>query len=959
MDDFDHSMLIAEQDWDCFCTVSEECSVQQAKLAVLDDSGLSDNDDDKTSIHVSSPSTKASSEPLYKKDSSAEGQTQCKTQEIGQLENSEFTECNAKTAGQACDIRLNDQGASYECLELDHNKTNEDSNSSDQTDLDVGILRGNGESQGENRSSQAIIKLVSEMSSPFTQDIGHGNSTDGTETGTEVTDSSSVPTKEKERWFVTVNDSPVRLREKAGTSGQKKRRKKKSSKNVSQHSGVIIENHASLNNNTEADIKIIERQTIQVKFEQPPKCASEENNAHNENSSSHLPNIHDVLHNQDIKCESPAGSSDDEWENISYAIHLKKESTTDIPEAKLESNPPSINSSSLLTPKQIPQSVFKNVDGPLPQIWNHERTAFNYECQPTIDHLSHFNDTGEGSPRFILGASTPTAPSDTEEERKELQELFRQSMDNVKESLTPQEIHCLQSSSNSAKTLEAAVGPTRPIYAISSFWDEMEKFTINDILQLRTGNNSSPLRESIIQGECSPIETADAHLQDRGEVDSKDESVEDSGLVDDAADSDYFTHVDDSRPDRSSCEFSTFSDFDEEFLNLFHTSANPSPEPLDSQEQTQNFLGSTSGKDLLQEGPEQTKSSYQSESEEIASLCPPESELQPYMYSEAQMQEMLLTTSDQDNTMSTFLLDHCNMRRSTPSPVLSISDILEDQCLLSLFEILRNDTQLEQRQERSPGRSTSVVSLPFAQNLSVPETYDYLLSDFEVDVLFTSEQSTTKSEKKMVPIYSSSHSVVRDLVFPEVEEVKHSDSEKKSAQIRNQQTRYASPSGTPNLCYITSHSNQRTWRNLSLRRIKLSFMEKTWCRMATSCVFPKTTTADKAITANCGTRITSNSSVAHSNFPMLLLENQALGRLTDQQIHVGATLSGPDRDCFFFSLKQADMCLVCIAFASWVLKSTNLQSADMWKAALLANVSAISAIQYLRRYVKEVTEDEP
>ncbi|XP_051996416.1 uncharacterized protein LOC127653679 [Xyrauchen texanus] len=952
MDDFDHSVLIAEQDWDSFCTESEECSVQQAKLADLDDSGLSDNDDDKTSIHVSSPSTQASPEPLFEKDSSAEGQTHCKTQEKGQSENSEFTECNAKTAGQASDIRLNDQGASYDCLDFDNNNTNEDSNPTDQTDLDVGNLRGNGKSQGENRSSQAIIKLVSEMSSPCTQDIGHGNSTDGTETGTEETDSSPVPTKEKERWFVTVNDSPVRLREKASTSGQKKRRKKKS-----QHSSVRIENHATLNNNAEADIKITERQTIQVKSEKPPKCESEENNAHNENSSSHLPNIHNVLHNQDIKCDSPAGSSDDEWENISYAIHLKKESTTDIPEAKLESNPASINSSSHLTPKQIPQSVFKNVDGPLQQIWNHESTAFNNECQPTIDHLSHFNDTGVGSPRFIVGASTPTAPSDTEEERKELQELFRQPMDNVKDSSTHQEIQCLQSSSNSAKTLEAAVGPARPIYAISSFWDEMEKLTINDILQLRTANNSSPLRESNIPEECRPVETVDANLQDRGEVDSKDESIDDSGLVDDNADSDYFTHVDDSRPDRSSCEFSTFSDFDEEFLNLFHASANPSPEPHVSQEQTQSFLGSTSGKDLLQEGPEQTKSRYQSESEE--SPCPPESELQPYMYSETHMQEMLLTTNDQDTTVSTFLLDHCTMRRSTPSPVLSISDILEDQCLLSLFEILRNDTELEQRQERSPGRSTSVVSLPFAQNLSVPETFEYLFSDFEVDVLFTSEQSTTKSEKKMVPIYSSSRSVIRDLVFPKVEEVKHSNSENKSVPIRDQQTRCSSPSGTPNLCFITSHNNQTTWRNLSLRRIKLSFMEKTWCRMATSCVFPKTTIADKAITANFGTGITSNSSIAYSKLPMLLLENQTLGQLTHQQIHVGTTLSGPDRDCFFFSLKQADMCLVCIAFASWVLKSTNLKSADMWKAALLANVSAISAIQYLRRYVKEVTEDEP
>ncbi|XP_051562728.1 uncharacterized protein LOC127446105 [Myxocyprinus asiaticus] len=259
MDDLDHSVLIADQDWDCFCTESEECSVQQAKLAALDDFGLSDNDDDKTVMHVSSPSTQASLDNLSEKDSSTEGQIQYKTQEIGQSENSEFTECIARSAEQTSDSRLNDQGVTYECLYLDRNKTNEDNDPTDQPDLDVDNLRGNDESQGEKKSSQAIIESVSEMSLPCTQDIKHGNSTDGTETETEVTDSLPMPKKEKERWFVTVNDSPVHLREKANTSGQKKTRKKKSSKNLSEHKGVTTEKHASLNNNTEADNKIIER----------------------------------------------------------------------------------------------------------------------------------------------------------------------------------------------------------------------------------------------------------------------------------------------------------------------------------------------------------------------------------------------------------------------------------------------------------------------------------------------------------------------------------------------------------------------------------------------------------------------------------------------------------------------------------------------------------------------------
>ncbi|KAG8002745.1 PGC-1 and ERR-induced regulator in muscle protein 1 [Nibea albiflora] len=71
-------------------------------------------------------------------------------------------------------------------------------------------------------------------------------------------------------------------------------------------------------------------------------------------------------------------------------------------------------------------------------------------------------------------------------------------------------------------------------------------------------------------------------------------------------------------------------------------------------------------------------------------------------------------------------------------------------------------------------------------------------------------------------------------------------------------------------------------------------------------------------------------------------------RHEDLQIAV----SNPRLDASLLPLKQSDMCLVCIAFASWVLKTTNPQVGDAWKAVLLANVSALSAIRYLRKYVK-------
>lgn len=53
--------------------------------------------------------------------------------------------------------------------------------------------------------------------------------------------------------------------------------------------------------------------------------------------------------------------------------------------------------------------------------------------------------------------------------------------------------------------------------------------------------------------------------------------------------------------------------------------------------------------------------------------------------------------------------------------------------------------------------------------------------------------------------------------------------------------------------------------------------------------------------------------------------------LPTQNISVFEGLDAP-----FLPLKQSDMCLVCIAFASWVLKTANPQVGDAWKAGTCA-----------------------
>nr|XP_056721393.1 PGC-1 and ERR-induced regulator in muscle protein 1 [Euleptes europaea] len=51
------------------------------------------------------------------------------------------------------------------------------------------------------------------------------------------------------------------------------------------------------------------------------------------------------------------------------------------------------------------------------------------------------------------------------------------------------------------------------------------------------------------------------------------------------------------------------------------------------------------------------------------------------------------------------------------------------------------------------------------------------------------------------------------------------------------------------------------------------------------------------------------------------------------------------------ALTHRDMCLGFVAFASWAVKTSNLQAPDAWKIVLLANFGTLSAIRYFRRQI--------
>ncbi|NXH46656.1 PERM1 protein, partial [Dicaeum eximium] len=52
-------------------------------------------------------------------------------------------------------------------------------------------------------------------------------------------------------------------------------------------------------------------------------------------------------------------------------------------------------------------------------------------------------------------------------------------------------------------------------------------------------------------------------------------------------------------------------------------------------------------------------------------------------------------------------------------------------------------------------------------------------------------------------------------------------------------------------------------------------------------------------------------------------------------------------------LSHKDMCLVFCAFASWAVKTSDLQAPDAWKTMFLASFGTLSAIRYFRRQLRE------
>uniref|UniRef100_UPI003AAF1676 uncharacterized protein perm1b n=1 Tax=Centroberyx gerrardi TaxID=166262 RepID=UPI003AAF1676 len=1148
MDDLDHSIHIAEYEWTSFYEDSEECSLLQPSLAGLDNLSLSDSEDSvspaypviDTGQHEAQQSTAANSDMSQ---SNAMGLSMAGEHCTGYIKLS--VQVNHSGSGGQPDELFVTQGDSEICLQYPGENTlatkvvqmetaeqitevtnysiTNDGLIAQQTDFtavqgsdgacDVSVSTDLKNRGGDEQRECGTLNLKSiEESDPLTRDQAelNMNMLHTTEGAACEKESSAAPRTEKERWFVTVNDSPLRQRAPA-TSVKKKRRKKKPSTNInpmcSNGKEPLLEYDSELeinkvNESEREKGKAYLTQSYQNSAEILPESFqrelvsessqmyitslpfSEEENVSQKLEMSHFPKAVTT----EPKCEpySSAVSSEKPVSLPTSPLHdeftLKGENTTLLDSVESEEFEDSVEIFSthsydsenyLSAPesteeplqlfkdyltekqpvdiKQLSQQCTSNshllVLSETADVHNTQDTEVHScdtqkvnssthssnvaaDSQSSLKEFSQSSHIPQQSEGYVeptmtfpfVGQTTNIMPEDNstsdndthsaisqiplgtpEHQEHESTTEFKlsasgcQGIDQL--GSPPLPIPDLTvtpcSVADSPETYDEALGPTRPVYAISAFWDEMEKLTIKDILQLRMGRSPSPRETHDIQGTARPHEdVTDTQTHNSVSVDTVEYLLPDGASMDtsDSADSDYCTQLDDSKPDRSSCEFSTFSDFDEEYWQFIGASGNSSPDPHNKNQQSQRTTDSPfSTHDSQEASTNPVGKDTIVALEEFAGQCFDDAShiflsnelacARGIAKSKSMHNVQALNTEDPltdvplqsilENAEKSLFLSNCQSLEEntvlkvsdsvmlgtiTAAPILSNTDILDENYRISFPEVF--EYLFTEDEPKNDSRSVTIYD---SKDISVAPAYDYALSKYRPEMSLSSLQDSQCSEGKPIPIFSCSHLTVRDLTFPELDYLffpqdMYADSEEEddSSPIRVVSRSHiraddsASSAAAPDGLLLNKKGWSSSWTSLlSMRKIRFPDKGSTWCRRSGAWVFP--VEADRIPIKRANPAITVFNERRVCSFPSQFFRELAVRQRIQKK-----------QEGLFSTLKQSDMCLVCIAVSSWVLRSSDPQAADAWKAALLANVSAISAIQYLRQYLKkDPPQDQP
>lgn len=926
MDDLDHSMYIAEFDWTNFDDDTEECCLLQASLACLDNLSLSETEESENPSHEQQENQQS---PEGKSDGAG-----------GSAGEESYMKLNER--GEDSVTRVESAGSTLSTKEL-HEKTAEDI--SEQTDTECSqvskeLIEEEGDLQTlvvDSRSETDLLGPQTNVNEPLRTDRAAGEGV-----------SSDAPRVEKERWFVTVNDSPARQRAKAN-SVKKKRRQKKPCKDSYSHG------------EGKSHVKIIRE-----------KCESEGGRG----VEGFIQTNHDMVVQRSGRQIREGIIDSGEKDNA--ISRSPKENTTE-PTKDIDTEEPGSSASTLLssfTPKDSSQAESaepNEVEDGIEFFSSHSYDSENYlsaaesleeaehllmenyqpvdllqqsasadstqdtpmcsSCTPAADAICQCIDTEPALTFPSAGQRANKMPDDEsacDDEHSTAPHLLTHTPGHQEDKLNilasggssgDQLSHLnpvpnLTVTADDPEAYARDTGRTQPVYAISAFWDEMEKLTINDILQLRTGKSTPPWETQetgAASGDDSPVNHSTL-------IHMAQDNSPDGGLMDmsDAADSDYFTQPDESKPDRSSCEFS-ISDFEEEHWQFIGASRNPSPDPHFKNLQRTNdspfsSQGEEEGESTSSEGREtpvpvegfEVKRFQDQESDSLTKVAWPSQKSKSMHNVQALLNEDL--TSPLSNDISSLLLSSTQSLEEDMVP--KVSDSLET--LISVPFLSHTDIVDEHQisfpevfeyffTEDKSKMDSRCVALYNPDDISVTPDFDYPLCTFRNEMSFFSLHDSQCSKKEPIPIFSCSPPKLRALTFPTPDYVFLSaDSTAEEDMDRLSPFRVVShafiQANQHGASTAAAAGGPRNWRSfLSMRKIRFHDKGSVWCRRSGAWVFP----VQAERTESVDPMVTDHTQVSPA-------PSQMFGELALQQSILGTIQTRSKPELFYTLLHEKD-----------------------------------------------------
>lgn len=901
MDDLDHSMHIAEHEWTSFYSEAEQCSLLHPLLACPEHWSLSDSEDSGNSgfstgqVEPQQSAAENSAAGCCKQEVQI-NQRVSRAQQDDLAINVEEDSDRWATSDTCLKYPVIDKGGIY-TRAAEH--IAEVTNTTTILQTDQQNLQSPDGKTCQLEKEDGAVQAECDTSSKHEADPLSLSQREGSENEPHTTGGSvsSVALKpEKERWFVTVCDGPARQRVRV-TPVKKKRRQKQPRKNNHMYqtpkqddaseNGFKLEqdtDYVTQSNQNSGGYRSVDKNPEKVPREGtsdlsqmsltsgqgdnvPDKLLSKDRN-NQDSFTAKAPSRSDSVESDEIGDEadfvfSRSSNSDS---NLSAALSTKE------PKHLLTANRQLQSSSSLAKDISLLSLTENTGDPKAGEMTSYHNTPFcnvtaaNCEVDESVNvkhtrtvpsAAQHMNkmpdddstcDTDTDCTQFYMAPESPGLQTHGSNLSASVCSLGDQlSLPPVPDvTLTP----C--SAADSPETYVAAASQNRPVCAMSAFWDEMEKLTINDILQLRMGRNSPPRNmQKTVTPYDDDFSTNHSSLVDTGEY-------TDGGLIDtsDAADSDYFTQADESKPDRSSCEFST-SDFEEEYWQFLGTSRNPSPDPQGkNQPRTGDppFLAHEEEESTASEGKETPVPSDNFDEECFEDQDPSavisSNLVQPRLMTKSKSvrnvqaltkEDVLLPYSNESSLFvssclsledNALLKENDSLDAQMPAPFLSNAEAVEERIQISFPEVFE---YFFTKDKAKPDSSSVIIYDP--KDISVAPLLDYNLIPFRKEKSFSFLHYSQYSEEKPIPIFSYSHPTIRELAFPNVFLSADFKEEGGISPVRvvSRSFMHCSDYG---MFAAVPHECDGLKRLLSIRKISFHDKGSVWCRESGAWVFP-------------------------------------------------------------------------------------------------------------------------